>query len=67
MTAPRLSVAGLMAVVGVVAFDFAFLLLLGRLRDLPDAIALFLVSVALPMVNLTGVAVLLFYGPTANR
>jgi len=56
-----------MAVVGVVAFDFAFLLLLGRLRDLPDAIALFLVSVALPMVNLTGVAVLLFYGPTANR
>jgi hypothetical protein len=64
---PRLSLAGLMTLVAVIALDCATLVhgvgLIGR--SLPTAV--FLLFGVLPMVNVVGVGLLLLLQPSARR
>jgi hypothetical protein len=67
MGAARLSIAGLMTIVGVVALDCAVLVHGVDLGDRPQDMAMFLLVGVLPVVNVVGVAMLLLLRPPARR
>jgi hypothetical protein len=67
MGAARLSIAGLITIVGVLALDCAVLVRGVDLGDrTPDTAILLLVGV-LPVVNVAGVAMLLIFRPAERR
>jgi hypothetical protein len=67
MGAARLSIAGLMTIVGVVALDCAVLVRGVSLGDRSLDTAIFLLVRVLPVVNVVGVAMLLVLRPTERR
>jgi hypothetical protein len=67
MGAARLSIAGMMTSVCVVAIDCAFLVRGVSLGDRSHDTAIFLLEGVLPVVNVVGVAMLLIFRPTPRR
>jgi hypothetical protein len=67
MGAARLSIAGLMTIVGVVALDCAVLVHGVGLGDRSLGMAILLLVGVLPVVNVAGVAMLLLLRPPARR
>jgi hypothetical protein len=66
MGAARLSIAGLMTIVGVIAIDVAVLVRGVSLGDRSHQMAVFLLVIVLPVVNVVGVAMLLVLRPRAT-
>jgi hypothetical protein len=67
MGATRLSIAGLMTIVGVFALDCAVLVRGVDLGDRTPGMAIFLLVGVLPVVNVVGVAMLLMFRPPERR
>jgi hypothetical protein len=65
----RLSIAGLMTLVGVVAFDCAILIHAASAWDqlAPSAMAVFLIVGVLPLINGAGIVMLLLLQPPTRR
>jgi hypothetical protein len=60
---PRLSIASLMTLVGVIALDCATLVQAAGSLEM----AIFLLVVVLPMINIGGIGMLLLLQPTPRR
>jgi hypothetical protein len=67
MAAARLSIAGLMTIVAIVAIDCAVLIRGASLGDRSHDTAIFLLEGVLPVVNVVGVAILLILRPSERR
>jgi hypothetical protein len=67
MGGPRLSIAGLMTVVGVIALDCATLVHAVGQIDRSLGMAIFLLFGVLPMVNIVGIGILLLLQPPPRR
>jgi hypothetical protein len=67
MGAARLSIAGMMTIVCVVAIDCAVLVRGVSLGARSHDTAMFLLEGVLPVVNVVGVAILLILRPTERR
>ncbi len=67
MGANRISIAGLMTIVGVIARDCAVLVRGVDLGDRTPGTAIFLLVGVLPVVNVVGVAMLLMLRPLEKR
>jgi hypothetical protein len=67
MRGPRLSIAGLMTLVGVIALDCAILVHVSFLWDQSPAMAVCLLIDVLPLITGTGVIMLLALQPPARR
>jgi hypothetical protein len=67
MGAPRISIAGLMILVGVAAIDCAIVVKAGELRDRSAALAVCLLLNVLPVVTAAGLAIPLALRRPARR
>jgi hypothetical protein len=63
----RISIAGLMTIVGVVALDCATFVYAARPTDRSLDLAIFLLVVALPTINVMGVGMLLVLQPPGRQ
>jgi hypothetical protein len=67
MSAGRISVAGLITIVVVVALDCATFVHCVRLPDRSPDLPIFLLEGVLPVINVVGVGMLLVLRPSARR
>jgi hypothetical protein len=67
MRGPRLSIAGLMILVGIIALDCAILVYVDTLWDRSAAMAVCLLIDVLPLTTAVGIAVVLALRPPRSR